>query len=149
MRPADSSQCVCLCVLSGHINPHEDVSHINKHNRKSRPSRWITINSVEPYECNVSNIVHIVWGCGTHYVIVEVFWMCVHFMFYRKKCCKGFKFVLGQCIPEGRENMFGCLSCVLVIILEFPPIMSHKLFSPSTDFTSLSLVYTSLSVSNM
>uniref|UniRef100_A0A3Q3VKY1 EGF-like domain-containing protein n=1 Tax=Mola mola TaxID=94237 RepID=A0A3Q3VKY1_MOLML len=23
---------------------------------------------------------------------------------YRKKCCQGFKFVLGQCIPEGREN---------------------------------------------
>lgn len=32
---------------------------------------------------------------------------------FRKKCCEGFKFVLGQCIPEGMETSlthFGCLS---------------------------------------
>ncbi len=107
--------CVCVCSLARFIIC---VSHIKKNNRINRPNHWITTNSADLCLCYVSNIVHIIWKNGTYYVIVKVFldwsYMHVHLIFYRKKCCKGFKFVLGQCIPEGRGN---CLDVCLVYLL--------------------------------
>lgn len=40
----------------------------------------------------------------------------------RKKCCKGFKFVLGQCIPEGRGNIWMYINCLLF----YPRFFHHR-----------------------
>lgn len=50
--------------------------------------------------------------------VFHLFLIC-HFIFYRKKCCIGFKFVLGQCIPEGMDNPWWNPCSVFVIFPSF------------------------------
>lgn len=66
----------------------------------------------------------------------KVFWMHVHLIFCRKKCCKGFKFVLGQCIPEGRETVW--MMVFVYYFLDSSPIVPHEVCRPLTYSTLLS-----------
>ena len=47
--------------------------------------------------------------CGIFITSRSVFYVHLSDLSFRKKCCKGFKFVLGQCIPEGMEMFQSCL----------------------------------------
>lgn len=148
-----SSSCFLSHLQTQTIKPYgkRGVLFITTYENKTKSEcRCMDLNGIYKYSVLWSVIIILwllKWNKKHHTVIFKVFWMHVHLIFYRKKCCKGFKFVLGQCIPEGRENCLDvCICLLLFIILDFSPIMSHKVFRPLTHFTLLSLVLTSLHV---